>query len=70
MKKREDMVDLELSDGGVIEVPDEEGVIRRRDKDGNCEEVRYMGDDDWNDWADMFNLNEDDFTDEDTEELS
>ena len=38
---------IELSDGGCIEPPDENGVIRRRDKDGNCEDISRPDDDDY-----------------------
>jgi hypothetical protein len=43
-----------LSDNGEIEWPDDDGNIRRVDKDGNTEEIRRPGDDDYNDWLDLF----------------
>jgi len=41
---------VELADGGTIEPDSDRVTIRRKDKDGNTEEIRRVGEDDCQEW--------------------
>jgi hypothetical protein len=44
----------EMDDGGLIEFPDSEGMIRRLDQYGNLEEVRESTDANYQEWKSLF----------------
>lgn len=60
--------EIELSDGGCIEPPEENGDIRRRDVHGNMMDVRSVGDEGWDEWADLFGVSESDYPKDTPEE--
>ncbi len=51
---RKTMKEIELNDGGCLEYP--EPAIRRRDVNGNTEEIRYPEDESYQEWLDAFGI--------------
>jgi hypothetical protein len=49
---------IELSDGGTICFPENDGRIRRIDKDGNTMEVRYQSNNEGQEWYELFDTRE------------
>lgn len=47
------MNEHELSNGGVIEGPDDDGRIRYRDEHGNTEDWKDRGDDGYDEWLEL-----------------
>jgi hypothetical protein len=52
---------LELSDGGVLEWPEDDGLIRLRDADGDSLYVWRIGDEGWEERAHIFGVCAKDF---------
>lgn len=65
--KGDTMQEIELNDGGAIEHVGD-GELRRCDVHGNTEEIRRVGDENWQEWADLFGLKAEDFQEEEDED--
>jgi len=59
--------DYEFLNGDCLEYPDCDGTIRRRDEWGNREETRCIDDENWHDWAKLFEVTESDFAGDEDE---
>ena len=57
--------EIGLSDGGCLEAPGPNGRIRRRDVNGNCEEIREIGEENWPEWSELFGVTQEDFGEDD-----
>jgi hypothetical protein len=50
---------IELSDGGTICFPESDGRMERIDEDGNTMEVRYLTNNEGQEWYDLFDTHKD-----------
>ena len=50
---------IELSDGGTICFPEDDGRIQRIDKDGNIMQTLHPEDTEWQEWYELFDTHKD-----------
>tara|TARA_R100001509_G_C4765707_1_gene181320 strand:- start:240 stop:611 length:372 start_codon:yes stop_codon:yes gene_type:complete len=50
---------IELSDGGTICFPEDDGRIQRIDKDGNTMQTLHPEDTEWQEWYELFDTQKD-----------
>ena len=56
---RYDNEGIELSDGGTICFPEDDGRIQRIDKDGNIMQTLHPEDTEWQEWYELFDTHKD-----------
>ena len=56
---RYDNEGIELTDGGTICFPEDDGRIQRIDKDGNIMQTLHPEDTEWQEWYELFDTHKD-----------